>query len=375
MNLAPKDFDAMVGARIRTAREEINLSQQDLAKSLGFKDRQTLSHIEAGKRKVSSAELVDVMKHLDRDLDYFTDPYLIVGPKLFNWRASVSQAEGVERAEQLARPVISAYKRFKDVLDEPVHPFSQVLNITKENSYEDAARLGEEVADVLELGSAPAHRLSGVLESRLHLLILYMDLPDEVSGGACKLTEFSTIVVNRAHHQQRQAFTLAHELFHLLTWSTMTPERTEGTNYTLLERAPKEEKLADNFAAGLLMPAASLKPRWDTRDDSEDLKRWLGKVAGEYEVSAQALYYRLINLGWMTRTQRESVSKEDLYGLEKSGVEMPAPPLSPTFADYLRRVIEEGQLSVRKACELLDTNIEQLKEFFKAHELSAPFDL
>ncbi|MDA1082131.1 MAG: hypothetical protein O2973_10725 [Gemmatimonadetes bacterium] len=83
----------------------------------------------------------------------------------------------------------------------------------------------------------------------------------------------------------------------------------------------------------------------------------------------------MINLDWMTRTQRDSVSKEELHGLEVTAAETPAPPLSPVFVGYLHRAIEEGQISVRKVCELLDTTIEQLRDIIEAHQLPSPFDL
>ena len=42
-----------IGARIKSLREQRRLSQEDLAEQFGFKDRQTLSAIETGDRKVA----------------------------------------------------------------------------------------------------------------------------------------------------------------------------------------------------------------------------------------------------------------------------------------------------------------------------------
>jgi Zn-dependent peptidase ImmA (M78 family) len=123
------------------------------------------------------------------------------------------------------------------------------------------------------------------------------------------------------------------------------------------------------------MPTASLKPRWEQRAEATGLKAWLSRAVEEYDVSAQALYYRLINLGWLTRTQRDSVTKEELYGLEKKKAENPALPLSPAFMIYLGRVIEEGHVSVRKVCDLLRMDLETVRGLFEAHEMRTPFDL
>ena len=74
--------------RIIVARDKRNLSQADLSKRLGFKDRQTLAAIEAGQRRVTPEELVAIAEATGQDLDFFTDPYRLVGEGAFSYRAS-----------------------------------------------------------------------------------------------------------------------------------------------------------------------------------------------------------------------------------------------------------------------------------------------
>ena len=74
-----RDFHRTIGDRIRMARETLGLNQKQLSETIGFKDRQTLSAIENGQRKVSSAELLAFIRVLGKDLDYFTDPFRLVG--------------------------------------------------------------------------------------------------------------------------------------------------------------------------------------------------------------------------------------------------------------------------------------------------------
>ncbi|MCB1133043.1 MAG: helix-turn-helix transcriptional regulator, partial [Verrucomicrobiae bacterium] len=45
---------AGMGARIKAKRDELGFNQEAVARHLGFKDRQTLSAIETGERKVSA---------------------------------------------------------------------------------------------------------------------------------------------------------------------------------------------------------------------------------------------------------------------------------------------------------------------------------
>src|SRR5689334_25353654 len=70
---------AVIGARIKALREERKLSQDDLARIFGFKDRQTVSAIETGERRVSAEELLLAVEKLGASLDYFTDPFILVG--------------------------------------------------------------------------------------------------------------------------------------------------------------------------------------------------------------------------------------------------------------------------------------------------------
>ena len=69
----------LIGTRIKALREERKLSQDELARLFGFKDRQTVSAIETGERRVTAEELVIAVEKLGAPLDYFTDPFLLVG--------------------------------------------------------------------------------------------------------------------------------------------------------------------------------------------------------------------------------------------------------------------------------------------------------
>ncbi|MBS0244255.1 MAG: helix-turn-helix transcriptional regulator, partial [Proteobacteria bacterium] len=76
----------LIGIRLKALREERKLSQDDLARVFGFKDRQTVSAIETGERKLSAEELLTAVQQLSVTLDYFTDPFLLVGEGKFSWR-------------------------------------------------------------------------------------------------------------------------------------------------------------------------------------------------------------------------------------------------------------------------------------------------
>lgn len=65
-------MDAVVGKRIKRARDKINISQQDLSKKIGMSNS-VLSRIESGERPARSDELVKIADALDVTTEYLLD--------------------------------------------------------------------------------------------------------------------------------------------------------------------------------------------------------------------------------------------------------------------------------------------------------------
>lgn len=53
-----------LGKRIRERREELNLSQDELAKKLGYKSRSSINKIELGKNDITQHKIADFAKAL-----------------------------------------------------------------------------------------------------------------------------------------------------------------------------------------------------------------------------------------------------------------------------------------------------------------------
>ena len=59
------------------------------------------------------------------------------------------------------------------------------------------------------------------------LLVLLVDMPKGISGVACQIPGADSILINRKDSEGRRNFDLAHELFHVLTWDALPPERVD----------------------------------------------------------------------------------------------------------------------------------------------------
>lgn len=365
----------LINQRLKAAREMRRLTQVALSEKLGFKDRQTLAAIEAGQRRLSADELLRAMQVLELDLDYFTDPYRLIGEGQFSWRtAKEAGPKLLDDFEARAGRWVALYRSLNEDKVAEASPLQQTLPLNVRSDFEDAKVAAESLVRAWSLGEIPALGLEQRVHEKLGALVLYVDAPKGISGAACHVPGLNAILINRNEPDGRRHYDLAHETFHLLTWEQMPPERLEG-EIPRGGKGNKVEQLADNFASALLMPERSLKPRWEARK-GQGMHAWLNATATEFQVSAVALKWRLVQLGWLGKTELAEIKDSKLTANGQPRGDKHTPRLfSLEFVERLRRAIAGGKLSVRKAASLLDMTIEDLAELFRSYELPVPFDL
>lgn len=125
----------------------------------------------------------------------------------------------------------------------------------------------------------------------------------DISGVLFRDEKNIIIGINSAHHQNRQRFTIAHELGHLLLH-----ERKELFIDKVLNFRDSKSSLASNnsemaantFAAELLMPKELIKKeliKVSQKKSLPDKETLIKNLAKLFQVSPQAMEFRLINLG------------------------------------------------------------------------------
>ncbi len=362
------------GRRIRALREERGLSQEELASVFGFNDRQTVSAVETGARRLTAEELLLVMNGLNVPLDYFTDPFRLVGEGRFSWRQKDVDATDLAAYEQQAGQWIAAFRSLAPEVGQETRFLRMTLGLTKRSSFEDAMQAGERFAAKFELGEVPAARLAEVMERRLGILVLMVDAPHGISGAACQLPELEAALISRREVIGRRSFDLAHELFHLLTWDAMPPEHSEEINGIGRNRV---EQLANNFAGAVLMPPRVLEPCGGWSDLSQDqLIGRLNSVADRLQVSSSALRWRLAALGELSQRVAKSLPEERLrYNGRKAAEGDPPARFSRLFMEVIGGAIERGLVSIRRVARLLDLTVEDLADTCAAHQVSCSVEL
>jgi transcriptional regulator with XRE-family HTH domain/Zn-dependent peptidase ImmA (M78 family) len=366
---------ARIGSRIKALREQRGQSQDELARLFGFKDRQTLSAIETGERKVSAEELLRAVQLFGVQLDYFTDPFLLAGDGHFSWRQSGARPAALADYEIDAGRLVAAFRALGPQVGRDAPLLRHALGLNRQSRLDEAAAAGERFAREFRLGDVPAARLAEVMERELGILVLMVDPIDGVSGAACRLPELDVVLINRREIPGRRHFDLAHEGFHLLTWDAMPPEHVE-------EVAPKNrtrvEQLADSFASAVLMPAPVLDRfgDWATLED-DDLVALLNATADELRVSASALRWRLVSLGRLEKSVGSRIPEDRLRhnGRTKPAEEMLPPLFSRSFVEVIARAIDQGRVAVRRISYLLGLSIDDLADLFGTYGVETPFAL
>ena len=360
-------FSRQIGKRLKIARA--SHSQETLASALGLKDRQSISAIELGERRISPEELLKASDFLGKPVEFFTDPYIVPESNAFSFRAKTFDRKILCDFSEHASRLISAHRRFRDLLGEtssPIH--TQLQDVTKRTPLKVASLYGERTAAAWGLGPVPAERLCEVAEEKIGVSILFVDGDAAVSGAACRLDDGDVILINRHEPEGRRNFNIGHEIFHLLTWQEMPPEALDFESDNESRTKPSCERLADSYAGGLLMPSSAVKARWERRKD-QTLPDWLREHAAEMRVSPTAIYWRLVNLELIDKDEHPfPVGTKAISQIRSIPLLYNRP-----FVTRLQKVLERGNLSVIRATEILDCSIEQLINIFESYNLEVPF--
>lgn len=123
----------------------------------------------------------------------------------------------------------------------------------------------------------------------------------DVSGMLLREPDRVIIGVNTSHAPVRQRFTIAHELGHLVLHRGRalildTPVRVNFRDRTSSLATDREEMEANRFAAALLMPA-DLVVAEARKAPPGSVDALVGTLAKRFDVSTEAMSYRLVNLG------------------------------------------------------------------------------
>ncbi len=141
---------------------------------------------------------------------------------------------------------------------------------------------------------------AGALAEALGISVQYERLADDMSGVLLVEGGTAKVAINDSHHRNRQRFTLAHEIGHVLLHAGedgLFVDRRFFRNEWSSKGELREEIEANAFAASLLMPRRFVAQCIEPGAGITDLDVF--RLATRFEVSEQAMTLRLVKLGFI----------------------------------------------------------------------------
>ncbi len=341
----------MFGERLRLARKGAGLSLRGLAERLGgLVTAQALGKYERGEMLPSSAVLMGLSAALG-----VPEAYLLSGTDL-QLQDVEFRKHALSRArdrDHLQAKVLSLAERYLDVEALLGHPSAWMAPEGfpwRAAAPEDAEAAARALRDVWRLGEEPIPGLADFLEER-GILVASLELAETISGMTARLRrragdDLPMIVVNAGHPGERQRFTLAHELGHLL----LRPVDSADA-----------EKLCNRFAGAFLVPAEPLRAEVGDARTHVSLGE-LVRLKALLLVSMQCLVYRMRDLGILGPAAAGRVFQAmSRRGYRKAEPNPLPPERAQRFERLCLRVLSEGLASEARVAELLGVSMRKLE--------------
>lgn len=253
----PQLTQETIGTRLREARLNVQLSQEEAAEALGL-DRTAVLKVEKGARAINTSELLRFATLYHRDPSELLsegplteDPFTLLGRIVGNEKPHIDGPVG--KALGLLKEAVRLEGFFGDHLRArpPAYRFAAPQN------YDEAIEQGKELGSLerrrLGLGSSAVAYVAQVIAAQ-GIWTAAVPLPVTMSGLFVSHSRYGlAIFVNEANVRARRRFSYAHEYAHALVDRDQAAEPSTAANAKTFK-----EKRANAFASEFLLPAEGL---------------------------------------------------------------------------------------------------------------------
>ena len=339
----PREFNQDL---LRIARQARGWSQTELSRRAGI-SQANLSKLENGLIGPTEEVLGGVSDALGFPVDFFFQNDRVIGLPMsvqYRKRASVGQ-KAIERLEAELNIRILHIRRLLDAAE--LEPELTLPRLDVDEYGGDPERIAELVRRTWLVPSGPIRDLVGWVE-RAGCIVVHCDFAAlKVDGFTVQIPDMPPcIFLNRNMPADRQRFSLAHELGHVVLHQVPSPEM---------------ESEADAFASEILMPARDIRPQLSGRRLT--IQR-LAALKPIWRVSMAALLYRARTVGAVTANQSQYLWRQ----MSSMGYRRTEPPEldlkmeEPTFLpEIIRLHLEDLGYGLSDLADVLRTNEEDLR--------------
>jgi len=337
----------MIGQRLHRARKAAGLSLRDLGAQVGL-THAAIKKYEDEQATPPSATLIKLARTLNVRTEYFFRPETVALDHIeYRKRSTLPK----KRLEAIEHEVIDQIERRIELETlfptPPVAPFTPVHGlpetITELAQIEGAA---ETVRKAWDLGYNPIPDLIDVLETHgIRVFMIDANADPKFDGLAASVNQLPIIVVGSNWPGDRQRFTLAHELGHLVLADR-------------LEAGLDEEMACNRFAGAFLIPRQSVIQELGAHRSFIEPKE-LALLKEEFGLSMAGLLYRARDLGIVTPAWRDEQAKHFRikgWHITEPGKPYPAEK-AHVFEQMIFHALAEDYIGEAKAAELLSMSL------------------
>ena len=341
----------MVGDRIKQARKAAGLSLRTLADRAGV-SAMAISKHESGKSVPSSRVLLALANALGVRTDYFFRPAKFELQEVKYRKHAGLPAKALWQIEGDLVEQIERFIELEQLLPNgPVQAFKLPENLRASvSTLDEVEDVATELRNAWNLGVDPISMLTDLLEERGVEIFQSRAIPGDFDGMAATVDHIPVIVVSSKAPGDRQRFTMAHELGHLV----LAGRLADGID---------DEAASNRFAGAFLAPAS------EVRKELGEHRTWLeprelAALKKAYGLSMQAWMHRAKDLGILPEARYVEMRKFfNAHGWNKTEPGEPYPPERPhLFEQLVFRALAQDLISESKAAELLRLSLSEFQE-------------
>ena len=342
----------MFNERLKLARKRSGFSLRELSSRLrGMVSAQAIGKYERGEMMPSSSVAIALANALDVTTTYLLSPTVVSLESVEFRKLASTKVRERAMVEATVLDHVDRYLQVEELLDIT----SSIWEVPDGAPYHAETVEGGEltaarVRKAWNLGGGPIPNMAELLEEH-GIKVLKLDFPRAVDGLTCFVhrsdeTVVPVVVCSTGKSIERQRFTLAHELGHLVMD---------------IPAGMPEEKICDRFASALLVPENELVRVVGGRRLDFGFGE-LVEIKKIFGVSAAALVIRMRNLGIIG----EATVTRIFRGIGRSWrTEEPCPLVQPEspkrFQRLCLRALAEDVISESKAAELLGLRVSEIE--------------
>lgn len=337
----------MIGQRLYRARKAAGLSLRDLGAQIGL-THASIKKYEDEQAAPTSSTLLKLARALNVRTEYFFRPETVALDRIeYRKRSSLPK----KRLEAIEHEVIDQIERRIELENlfptPPVVPFAPVHElpprITGLAQIEDAVEI---VRKAWDLGYDPIPDLIDVLETHgIRVFMIDANTDPKFDGLAASVNQMPIIVVGSNWPGDRQRFTLAHELGHLMLAGRLANDIDE-------------EMACNRFAGAFLIPRKSVEQELGTHRSYIEPKE-LALLKEEFGLSMAGILYRARDLGIVSPAWRDEQAKLFRikgWHLTEPGKQYPTEK-AHVFEQMVFHALAEDYIGESKAAELMKISL------------------